>query len=68
MRVCEHADVLGVWKRIREAWRRTGERRDDNVVHNAAHAHEAAERAKHMERALPAEGRSNADWTYVPPA
>ena len=59
--------VPDLWRRIREAWQRSGERLDDNAVHNAAQAHEAAERAKHAENALPPEGRSNADWTYISP-
>jgi len=60
--------VLNAWRRIREAWRRSGTRLDENAVHNAAQAHEAAERERHAERSVPPEGRSNADWTYVPPS
>jgi hypothetical protein len=58
--------VFTVWKRIRESWRRSGERSDENVVHNALQAHEEAERAKHTEQPLPPGGK-NTDWTYIPP-
>jgi hypothetical protein len=60
--------VFAVWKRIRETtWRRSVERRDKKAIQKALQAHERAERAKHTERELPPEGRSNADWTYIAP-
>jgi hypothetical protein len=59
--------MLGVWRRIREEWRGSGKRKDERAVDKALRAQEEAGRVKHTERSLPAEGRSNADWTYVPP-
>lgn len=60
-------DVLAVWRGIRETWRRSRERKDAEAVHKALQAQKEADRAKLTERELPSEGRSNADWTYVPP-
>jgi len=54
-------------RRIREAWQRDGRELEANAIENAQVAHEAAEREKHRETALEP-GRSNTDWTYVPPA
>jgi len=56
-----------VWQRIKDAWHRHGDELDANAVANARVAHEAAEREKHGETELPP-GRTNTDWTYVPPA
>ena len=59
--------VFAVWSRLREVWRKSGERRDENVIHNALQAQEVAEREKHsVETPLPP-GRTNTDWTYIPP-
>jgi len=58
--------VFAVWSRLREVWRKSGERRDENVIHNALQAQEEAERAKHTEQPLPP-GGGNTDWTYWTP-
>jgi hypothetical protein len=58
--------MLAVWRRIREGWRKSGERSDENAVHNALQAQEAAARAKHTDPPLPPAG-GNTDWTYIPP-
>ena len=58
--------VFAVWSRLREVWRKSGERRDENVIHNALQAQEQAERAKHTEQPLPP-GGGNTDWTYWTP-
>jgi len=55
-----------ILRRIRKAWQRSGQQRDASAVENARVAHEAAEREKHSETELPP-GRTNTDWTYVPP-
>jgi hypothetical protein len=59
--------MLPVWRRIREVWRRSGERRDENVVENALYSHEVAEREKHTETTPLPPGRTNTDWTYIGP-
>jgi hypothetical protein len=59
--------VTALWKRIRNAWRRSGGQLEAKAIENARVAHEAAEREKHREAELPP-GRSNTDWTYVPPS
>ena len=53
-------------RRIKEPWRKSRERRDVNAIENERVAHEAAERERHRETELPP-GRTNTDWTYVPP-
>ena len=58
--------MSGLWQRIRDAWRKSGERLDANAVENARVAHEEAEREKHSETPLPP-GRTNTEWTYIPP-
>jgi len=58
--------MFAVWSRIREVWRKSGEERDENVIHNALQAHEAAEREKHTDQPLPP-GRGSMDSTYVDP-
>jgi hypothetical protein len=51
---------------MKASWRRSGKQLEANAVENAQVAHEAAEREKHRETELPP-GRTNTDWTYVPP-
>jgi hypothetical protein len=53
-------------RRIREPWRKSRERRDATAIENERVTHEAAERERHRETELPP-GRTNTDWTYVPP-
>jgi hypothetical protein len=59
--------MRSLWDRIRNAWRGRGRRLDASAIDNAQVAHEAAERERHRETGLEP-GRSNTDWTYVPPA
>ena len=54
-------------RRIRESWRKSRKRRDAAAIKNERVAHEASEREKHRETELEP-GRSNTDWTYIPPA
>jgi hypothetical protein len=58
--------MIAFLRRIRESWQRSGKQLEDQAIENARVAHEVAEREKHRETELPA-GRSNTDWTYVPP-
>ena len=53
-------------RRIREPWRKSRKRRDATAIENERVAHEAAERERHRETELPP-GRTNTDWTYIPP-
>jgi hypothetical protein len=53
-------------RRMNASWRRSGKQLQANAVENARVAHEAVEREKHRETELPP-GRTNTDWTYVPP-
>jgi hypothetical protein len=57
--------MFAVWSRIREVWRKSGERRDENVIHNSLQAQEEAERAKHTEQTRPPGGEN--PGTYIPP-
>jgi len=59
--------MTALLRRIREAWRTSGMRRDSDAIENARVARESAEREKHRETELPP-GRTNTDWTYVPPS
>jgi hypothetical protein len=56
-----------LWQRIEESWRRRSDELDANAVENAQLSHAQAELEKHRETSLEP-GRSNTDWTYVPPA
>ncbi len=58
--------MIAFLRRMRESWQRSRKPLDDSAIQNARVAHEAAEREKHRETELPP-GRSNTDWTYVPP-
>jgi len=58
--------MIAFLRRIRESWQRSGKQLEDHAIENARVAHETAEREKHRETELPP-GRSNTDWTYVPP-
>jgi len=53
-------------RRIKEPWRKSRKRRDATAIENERVAHEAAERERHRETELPP-GRTNTNWTYVPP-
>jgi len=58
--------MIAFLRRMRESWQRSDRQRDATAIENARVAHEAAEREKHGETELPP-GRTNTDWTYVPP-
>jgi hypothetical protein len=58
--------MIAFLRRMNASWRRSGKQLEANAVENAQVAHEAAEREKHRETELPP-GRTNTDWTYVPP-
>jgi hypothetical protein len=58
--------VLGLRERIRNAWRTRGRRLDAKAIERASVAQEAAERERHRATSLEP-GRSNTDWTYIPP-
>ena len=59
--------MAAIVRRVREAWRTSRKRRDATAIANERVAHEALEREKHRETSLEP-GRSNTDWTYVPPS
>jgi hypothetical protein len=59
--------MKALWQRMRQAWRLSGRELDENAVANAQAAHEQAEREKAQPTAPLPPGRSNTDWTYVPP-
>jgi hypothetical protein len=59
--------MIAFLRRINESWRRSGKGLDAQAIENARVAQEAAEREKHRETELPP-GRTNTDWTYIPPA
>jgi len=59
--------MRSLWERLWNAWRGQGRRLDANASENAKVAHEVAELEKQRETGLEP-GRSNTDWTYVPPA
>ena len=58
--------MVGFLRRMMESWRTSGKELEARTIENAQVAHEAAEHEKHRETGLPP-GRTNTDWTYVPP-
>jgi hypothetical protein len=58
--------MIAFLRRMKASWRRSRKQLEANAVENAQVAHEVAEREKHGETELPP-GRTNTDWTYVPP-